>query len=106
MHFDKIDTQGVEIPSLPCPRCGQFTDSLKQYSGMHLMVFLIAGAWYQSAKYTACPRCMRGILLQRTLINTITANLLAPFIWIFHGVQYCRSFKRGHSKTVCKMFER
>lgn len=86
--------------SLPCARCGQSTDSLKRHR-LHRWVLFIGIAWWaQTADYTACPSCMRAILIERTLVNLPGANLAWPLILLVNTIHYAGTFRRGHSKRV------
>jgi hypothetical protein len=42
---------------LPCPVCGQLTDSLKQYRYVSWLVFFLVKAVGQAVVYRACPGC-------------------------------------------------
>jgi hypothetical protein len=90
---------------LPCPQCKCMSDSIKQYSVAHLVVFVLVFVYHQTGKYTGCSSCMRGYLLARTAINIIPANLLFPFIFLFHSIQFLRTYTRGHSRAIRKLLE-
>lgn len=89
---------------IACPKCGKPTASLKQYVLCNLLVFLYVFAFMRRGTYTACASCMRGIILMRTLINLVPANLLW-FIVVapWHTVQFIRTFADGHSDSVRAM---
>jgi hypothetical protein len=91
---------------LPCPRCGQLTDSLKQYRYMRWCVFLLAGAIHQEATERACPACMRGFIGKSLLINIVPANLLWLILLLPWGlILIGASCRRGHSKAVLQGME-
>jgi Inner membrane component of T3SS, cytoplasmic domain len=87
---------------LPCGRCGKMTDSLKRHRLHNWVVFIWIAWWAQTADYTACPSCMRAILLERTLVNIPGANLAWPVIFIVNMVHYIATFSRGHGSRVRK----
>ncbi len=96
MRFDERETR-----LLSCPVCGQQTDSLKEYRYVRWCVFLLAGAIYQAATFSACPRCMRGLLGRSLLINALPANVvwlvgLLPWGLILLSATY----RQGHSRAV------
>jgi hypothetical protein len=98
----------VERPAnlLPCPRCGQLTDSLKHYRFMHLLVFFLVAAYHQQATYVACPKCMRGTVGLRMLINLVPANVLWPILVLPWGlVLLGMSCTKGHSAALRKSIE-
>lgn len=87
--------------AIRCPDCGQPTTSLKQYVLCNLLVFIWVGAFTRRGTYTACPGCMRKIILTRTAINLIPANLLWFIVVLpWHSVQFARTFADGHSDSV------
>ena len=83
-----------------CPCCQQPSDSIKQYKMHKLVVFILIAAHVQSATYTACSSCMRKIIGERMLVNVIPANLAWPVIALAWGVQFARTFSKGHSRSV------
>lgn len=89
---------------IPCPKCGKPTASLKQYVLCNLFVFLYVFAFMRRGTYTACPSCMRGIIVMRSLINIVPANLLwFVIVAPWHTVQFIRTFADGHSESVRAM---
>jgi hypothetical protein len=82
---------------LRCPECGQFTDSLKHYKLLQFGLFVVVAGTGQMDHVTACPRCMRRIILRRFFVNLVTANLLMIFFGPALLFQYGRTFWRGHS---------
>ena len=47
---------------------------------------------------TACPRCMRKVILKRTALNILPANVLWVVIVLpCHLVQLVRTLTHGHS---------
>jgi hypothetical protein len=87
---------------LPCGRCGRMTDRLKRHRLHNWLVFVWFFWWAQTADYTACASCMRAILLQRTLVNIPTANLLWPIVLVRHAVFFTGTFRKGHGARVRK----
>jgi hypothetical protein len=85
---------------LPCARCGTMTDSLKRNRIARYFVFAWLFWWGQFADYTACPSCMRLILVQRALINLPGANIAWPIIVLVNGWHFVWTFQRGHNKRV------
>jgi hypothetical protein len=92
-----------DLIALPCPCCGQPTQSLKRYRVFDYLVFLFIFVGYQSVMKTACPRCMRKSLLLRSLVNLVLANVLAPIMLLMHGIAFLATFSKGHSTSVLKI---
>jgi hypothetical protein len=90
----------AETVLLPCARCGRMTDSLKRHRLHRWVVFVWIAWWAQTADYTACPPCMRAILVRRTLANLPGANLAWPVIALINAWHFAASFRRGHGKRV------
>lgn len=90
---------------LPCPTCQKATSSLKRLRLFKLLVFLGFAWWSQRADYTACPGCLRGIIVKRTLINLPSANLAWPIVFLVHAVQFGRTFPKGHSKKIRELLK-
>jgi len=85
---------------LPCARCGRSTDSLKRHRLHRWVVFIGIAWWAQTADYTACPACMRALLIERTLVNLPGANVAWPLILIVNAFHYANTFRHGHSTRV------
>ena len=90
-----------QIP-LTCPVCGASTGSLKSYTIAYYVLFIFVYHQYQTVTYTACPRCMRTMIVRRTLITALPANIIWPAVIVGHAWFYFASFTHGHSKTVLK----
>ena len=81
-----------------CPVCHEPTDSIKQYKLVRTLLFLFLFATWNTLVATACPRCMRKVILKRTAINILPANVLWVIVVLpFHLVQLLRTLTRGHS---------
>ena len=88
-------------PLIACPKCGKPSPSLKQLVLCNLLVFVFVMAFTRRGTYTSCPSCMRGTILERTLINIIPANVLWLIIVLpWHTVQFLRTYSEGHSSAV------
>jgi hypothetical protein len=61
-----------------CPHCQASTPNLKQYEIVDWCLFVLLFVQIRPAVYTACPPCMRKILLRQCLVNMPSANLLWP----------------------------
>jgi hypothetical protein len=96
---------GQKIDLLPCPTCGQLTDSLKQYRFIRWLVFLLAGAIYQAAEVQACPVCMRAFLRRSLLINVVPANLAWPFLLPWGLGLIATSYRKGHSRRILETLQ-
>src|SRR5262249_3404466 len=95
-----------EWPQLPCPTCGQLTDSLKQYANFpHLVVFLLFFAVSQRATYVGCPSCMRAKIATQMLINLLTANIISPIILLIQACFLIPTFMKGHSKSIKNLIQ-
>jgi hypothetical protein len=90
---------------LPCPACHTPTASLKRHRLYRLLVFIGVAWWAQTAEYTACPPCMRRVILQRTLINIPTANITWPIVLIIHAVHFAGTYRSGHSRKVLELLK-
>jgi hypothetical protein len=96
-----MSSDGQQVDLLPCPMCGQPTDSLKHYRYVRWCAFLLAGAVYQAAEVQACPTCMRAFLRRSLLINVVPANLLWPiFILPWGLILVATSYRKGHSRRA------
>jgi hypothetical protein len=90
---------------LPCPSCGKSTTSLKRHRLYRLLVFIGVAWWAQTAEYTACPPCMRSVIVQRTLINIPTANLTWPILFVIHTFHFVGTYRSGHSRKVLELLK-
>jgi hypothetical protein len=89
---------------LPCPECGQNSNSIKRYTYLNWCAFLWFFAYWQRKTMVACPSCMRKELGIRTAINIVLANILWPFIILpWNGILFCMTFSEGHSSSVKAM---
>mgnify|MGYP001603202908 CR=1 FL=1 len=86
--------------AIMCPKCHRPSDSVKCYRMMGVLVFLFVGAWWQTKRLVACDSCMRTELLISSAINLVTANVLSPLIFLWHGVLFAMTFGKGHSPEV------
>ena len=86
--------------AITCPKCHQPSDSIKCYRMMGVMIFIFVGAWWQTKRVVACAGCMRSELAISSAINLFTANLLSPFIFLWHGILFAMTFGKGHSPEV------
>lgn len=89
-----------EAGTIVCPKCQKPSDSVKAYTMMSFLLFIFIGAWWRTKKVVACSGCMRNELLISTAINTVSANVLSPIVWIWHGVLFAMTFGEGHSPEV------
>jgi hypothetical protein len=86
-----------DLPTeIPCSWCGKHAYNLKSYT-LITIIFLGVFIVFRSDRVTNCPRCMRKALLQRTLVNLLTANLLSPIVIVWHGVLFLGTFV-GHQQ--------
>jgi hypothetical protein len=99
-HDDAAAKGKAQDMLLPCARCGTMTDSLKRNRLARFFVFAWLFWWGQFADYTACPSCMRVILVQRAFINLPGANIAWPIIVLVNGWHFLWTFQRGHNKRV------
>jgi hypothetical protein len=86
---------------LPCPECGELSDSLKQYRYIQWCLCLLLHAVSETTVHRACPPCMRKFILKRCLLNALPANLA----WIFGILPWgmvliAASYTDGHSRAV------
>jgi hypothetical protein len=85
---------------VPCPKCGQPSDSIKCYTLLTIIFLFIVGV-SQTQKAIGCPGCVRKSIALSGLVNMLTANILWPFIIL----PYCIillicSFTQGHSRDI------
>ncbi len=86
------------MDQLPCPKCGQMTESLKAYRLPTFLLFLWFGASFKHGTVVACPSCMRRELGKLALINILPANLLFPLlVGPWYTIAAIRSTTKGHS---------
>jgi hypothetical protein len=95
--------QEPALPPLPCPCCGQLTDSLKQYRMYEMVLFVVFATAWRVATHVACPKCMRQKLLVRMLYNLPLANVFWPIVGVWHGVMVLTSLRKGHSRAIRKL---
>ena len=88
--------------TIVCPSCHQASDSVKASTMMSVLLFLWVFAWWRTKKVVACASCMRKELIISTLINTVTANVLSPIVWIWHTALFFTTFGKGHDAEVIK----
>jgi hypothetical protein len=104
-RIERSPTAVREDDTPPCPRCGQPTDSLKQFRCLSWCLCYLVGAAWQVEYVRACPGCMRRHLARRTLVNIIPANVLWPILvlpWV--AVQFASTYQKGHSPAVLSGF--
>ena len=103
---DKIPAESQSNKILiKCPGCSVPTPSLKRYGVMREVIFLVIYARSRRCTYTACPKCMRRMLLKDTF--SPVKILLANLMWILAVLPYSLilmivSTIPGHSKSIRK----
>lgn len=91
---------------IPCPVCGEPSDSIKRYFIFDLIVFILIYAWWRQGYYIACPRCIRKHILERMAVNLIPANFMWPILIFSVGiVEILLSYQKGHSTAVYKIIK-
>jgi hypothetical protein len=86
---------------VPCPVCGELTDSLKQYRYFDWCLCLLLHAVSEMTIHRACPPCMRKFILKKCLLNALPANLVWIFVVLPWGmVLIAASYTDGHSRAV------
>jgi len=96
-------TRGPGLKTIECPVCGKPTESLKQFGVMSDVAFLGIAARSSRCTYTACPTCMRGMVLKDTFTptNILMANLMWILVVLPYSLAVCAaSMIPGHSKAV------
>lgn len=90
--------------TIECPYCLRPTDSLKQFTMLQSLVYILVYAFWRLGTYTACPNCMRKIIKKNLIgLNILTANLLWFVIMLPWGlVQLWAAGRPGHSRGVVK----
>ena len=89
------------MDQLPCPKCGQMTESLKAYRLPTFVLFLFVGASFKHGEVIACPTCMRKELGKMALINILPANVLWPLLIApWYSIAALRSATKGHSSKA------
>jgi len=82
-----------------CPHCCKATDSLLKYdvlNGVFLVIYIVWGSY----QVTACPSCMRRILLKRLAWAVPLTNLAFPIFGATYLFQIMRSLGQGHSDAA------
>lgn len=89
------------MDQLPCPKCGQYTESLKAYRLPTFVLFLWFGASFKHGTVIACPSCMRRELGKMALINLLPSNILWPLLIApWYSIAALRSATKGHSSAA------
>ena len=90
---------------VPCPQCGELSDSIKRYDVYTTLWCLFIWAQYGTTTYTCCPHCMRKHILWEGIFTwrIISGNIL----WLFLSlplslIELLFSYTKGHSRTVKK----
>ena len=99
---------GSEPLLLKCPVCSVPTDSLKSYRVLYRIYFFLIGAFGSRLTGTACPKCMRRMLLKITFspLNILFANLCWIFgILPYHSILMLLTLLPGHSVNTLKAVE-
>jgi hypothetical protein len=73
-----------------CGWCGKSSANVSSYSILHVL-FVIFFIHFRVDTAISCPSCMRNCLLQRSLLNIVTANLLCPIVLVWNGFQFLRT---------------
>ena len=85
---------------IECPQCGVPSDAIKAYDRLSYCLFLGVGAVWQRTTDVACPSCMRTNLVISGAINTLLANVVSPIIWVWYGILFAMTYRKGHSDRV------
>ncbi len=92
---------------LPCPECGQQTDSLKGYRVPTFLLFILVAASFKHGLVVGCPQCMRKKLLKLGLINLLPANILWVVLLLpWYSICAILTTSKGHSGAVLKALGR
>lgn len=92
---------------LPCPECGQQTDSLKGYRMPTFLLFILVAASFKHALVVGCPDCMRKKVLKLALINLVPANILWVVLLLpWYSIVAMLTTTKGHSGAVLKALGR
>jgi hypothetical protein len=119
-----MSAEGQPTVAIPCPECGQPTDSLKKYGYVTSWWAVLALVFFRREDRVACPACIRQCLWRRSLfivptnlalsiglllvvkaqitpLNVILANLWILCVFLPWTVALAiASFRKGHSKGV------
>lgn len=85
---------------ITCPKCHEPKESIKIYTMMSFLIFILVGAWWRTKRVVACDECMRSELIMSSAINLVTANILSPIVLLWHAVLVAMTFQKGHSPEV------
>jgi hypothetical protein len=88
--------------ALRCGVCEERSNQIKRLVMFNYLLCLLIYARCQFVTYTACGPCIRKILIRRTLVTAIPANLLFPIVALAHVMLFGVSFVPGHSRSVLK----
>ncbi|MGQ0613105.1 MAG: hypothetical protein ACT4PV_05135 [Planctomycetaceae bacterium] len=93
--------RALQTMPLACPGCGASTARLKRKNTLGICLFVVAFFYYTRIVVTACPGCMRRLLLKRALINLPTTHIAWPlFALVLWIPQLATTFLPGHSRSV------
>lgn len=92
---------------ITCPECGEPSNSIKRYTMIRFILFLLVAAQTQNVTYTCCPKCMRKhILWHGFTYNIITGNILWILIVLpWSLILLLQSFTKGHSFSIIDNLE-
>src|SRR5437870_2624217 len=84
--------------SLPCPRCGCMTDSLKYYAFWRWFLLLPPIHWTKPESIRMCAPCIRRHVLKRAGFLILTAHVFWPLCVLPWALTIlAMSLSRGHS---------
>lgn len=87
---------------LPCPHCRQMTDSMK-FVNTGTLLFLVLAWSVQRVRIAGCPTCCQKSLVKRAAVNTVTANVLWPIIYLpWTIINLRKTVKPGHDPELLK----
>src|SRR6266487_3053647 len=87
--------------TLPCPRCGRMTDSLKQYRYVSRVLCYLIDFTYETTYYRGCPSCIRRLIARRVAWTMIPGNVVWLMLALPWGIGLIvASFRKGHSQDV------
>lgn len=93
-------SEAAPTDPMPCPECGQVSDSIKCFHMTHTMLFLLIWFAVWERTFVACPACMRRILRRRLLFNIPTATLIWPALLLIYLPRFAATYQPGHSRAL------
>ena len=95
--------QFEEIHEVPCPACGELTESLKQMRILSSGIAIPGAAVSHTVVRRSCPSCMRAYIWNKCLINGLCTLVVGYLVLIPYSlVLTLVTLRKGHSSAVLR----